>query len=190
MSYAKSEYEDVMKRSDSGWAKFGGSTQNFARVLQHLLNNQYIPSVVSLKRAIRELGIKRTDGKSATDDARELRAAAQANFDAVCAEAQRIPLTPEELQEFGSLSQLDLSRKYFAEEGDYFRIRYDLACRIHGFRPAQRFASVTAEQEDGETLQLTAAQYHAMPSNLVIQRLRTDLKFKQAVYTLIAKGLI
>jgi hypothetical protein len=29
-----------------------------------------------------------------------------------------------------------------------------------------------------------------MPSNLVAQRLRTDLKFKQAVYTLIAKGLI
>jgi hypothetical protein len=190
MSYTKSDYEGVMKRPDSGWAKYGGSTQNCARVLQHLLNNQYIPSVTSLNRTIRELGIKRTDGKSAADDAREMREAAQAHFDAVCAEAQRIPLSPEELREFGSLSQLDLSKKYFAEDGDYFRIRYDLACRIHGFRPARRFASVTAEQEDGEGLQLTAAQYHAIPANQVAQRLRTDLKFKQAVYVLLSQGKI
>ena len=61
-----------MKRPDSTWAEFV-STQNVARVLQHLLNKQYIPSVVSLKRAIRELGIKRTDGKTSADDVQEAR---------------------------------------------------------------------------------------------------------------------
>ena len=133
------DYEAVMRRPESGWAKYS-NTQNFEKTIRHLVTNQYIPSVVSLKRAIRELGIKRTDGKTSADDAREARAKAQADFDAVVAEAQRIPLSPEELRTFGALSQLDLSKKYFAEDGDYFRIRYDLACQIHGFKPAQRFA--------------------------------------------------
>jgi hypothetical protein len=102
---------------------------------------QYIPSIVSLNRAIRELGLRRVDGKTLADDQREIRAAAQANFDAVVAEAQRIPLSHEELQELASLSQLELSRKYFDENGDYFRIRYTMACQQFGFRPPLRFGN-------------------------------------------------
>jgi hypothetical protein len=137
--YKQSDYEAVMTRPESGWAKHG-SAQNFDKTIRHLVNNQYIPSVVSLKRAIRELGIKRTDGKTSADDAREARAKAQANFDAVVLEAQRIPLTPEELNQFGSLSARDLSRRFFDENNDYFRIRYTMACQQFGFRPPLRFA--------------------------------------------------
>jgi hypothetical protein len=152
MSYTAHDYEEIMKRPDSTWAKFV-STQNFTRVLQHLIKAQYIPSKVSLLRAIRELDIKRTDGKTAVDDQREFRAAAKANLDAVVSEIQRTPLTPEFVNEVASLSQLDLSRRYFADsiDGELFRIRYDRACKEFGFKPAARFASVTAEQDKGLT---------------------------------------
>jgi hypothetical protein len=186
--YTENDYTEILAKSTE-WPKYSNA-RAFDKVVKYLIDRQYIPSQVSLNRAIRELGIKRTDGKTSADDAREARAKAQAEFDAVCVEAQRIPLSNHELQEFGSLSQLDLSKKYFAEDGDYFRIRYDRACKEFGFRPAQRFGSVTAEQEDGEGLQLTAAEYNAMSSHLVTQKMRTDLKFKQAVYLLLASGRI
>jgi hypothetical protein len=140
--YNQNEYEEVMKRPESGWAKFGNAS-NFSKVIAHLMKGQYIPSIVSLNRAIRELGLRRIDGKTATDDQRELRAAVQANFDAVCDEVKRIPLTREFLEEISSLSQIDLSRRYFEDsvEGIIFRIKYDRACQEFGYRPPARFAS-------------------------------------------------
>jgi len=146
--YKQSDYEAVMKRPESGWANKYGSTQNFDKTIRHLVNGQYIPSIVSLNRAIKELGLRRTDGKTAADDAREARAEAQANLDSVVSEIQRTPLTLEFLNEVASLSQLDLSRRYFADsiDGELFRIRYDRACKEFGFKPAARFASVTADK--------------------------------------------
>jgi hypothetical protein len=187
--YTTSDYEAILAKSTE-WPKYGNPPA-FAKILKFLIDRQYIPSQVSLNRAIRELGLRRVDGKTSTDDAREARAAAQANLDAVVSEIQRTPLTHEFVNEVASLSQLDLSRRYFADsiDGELFRIRYDRACKEFGFRPAQRFASVTAEQ-DGEALELTAAEYNAMPSHLVTQKIRTDLKFKQAVYLLLASGRI
>jgi hypothetical protein len=137
--YKQSDYEAIMKRPESGWAKYG-STRNVDKTIRHLVNGQYIPSIISLNRAIRELGIKRTDGKTSADDAREARAKAQADFDAVVVEAQRIPLSSEELLEFGSLSRRDLSRRFFDENNDYFRIRYSKAMAEYGYREPQRFA--------------------------------------------------
>jgi hypothetical protein len=150
--YKQSDYEAIMKRPESGWAKHS-STQNFDKAIRHLVDRQYIPSVTSLNRTVRELALHRTDDKTAADDAREARAAAQANLDAVVSEIQRTPLTPEFVNEVASLSQLDLSRRYFADsiDGELFRIRYDRACKEFGFKPAARFASVTAEQDKGLT---------------------------------------
>jgi hypothetical protein len=187
--YKQSDYEAIMKRPESGWAKYG-STQNFDKTIRHLVNGQYIPSIVSLKRAIKELGLRRVDGGSIQSDALAAQAAAQKNFDNVVAEVQQIPLSQEEFREFGSLSQLELSRKYFAEDGDYFRIRYDLACRIHGFRPAQRFASVTAEQDDGQVLELTPSQYRAIPAQVTTRRYMQEPQFRRAVDALVKAGKI
>jgi hypothetical protein len=191
MSYNKSDYTVVMNRPDSEWTKYG-SAQNFEKVINHQLKNQFIPSKVSLLRAIKELGLRRVDGGSAASDARAAQAAAQKNFDDVCAEVKRIPLTPEFLSEIASLDQISLSRRYFEDstDGIIFRLRYDRACQEFGYRPAQRFAEVTAEQDDGEALELTPQAYHSMSANVIIQRLRTDAPFKRAVNALIAKGLI
>jgi hypothetical protein len=188
--YKENDYAAILAKSTE-WPKYGNPLA-FAKILKFLTEKQYIPSQVSLNRAIRELGLRRIDGKTSADDAREARAAAQANLDAVVSEIQRTPLTPEFVNEVASLGQLNLSCRYFADsiDGELFRIRYDRACKEFGFRPAQRFASVAAEQEASEALELTAAEYNAMPSHLVAQKMRTDLKFKQAVYLLLASGRI
>jgi hypothetical protein len=138
MSYKNQDYTEILAKSTE-WPKYSNA-QAFDKVVKYLVDRQYIPSQVSLNRAIKELGLRRVDGGSAESDKRAARARAQANFDAVCAEAQRIPLSPEELHEFGSLSQRDLSKKYFAEDGDFFRIRYQKAMAEYGYREPQRFA--------------------------------------------------
>jgi hypothetical protein len=144
--YTENDYTAILAKSTE-WPKYNNA-QASNKVVKYLIDRQYIPSQVSLNRAIKELGLRRVDGKTAADDKREARAAAEANLDAVVSEIQRTPLTPEFVNEVASLSQLDLSRRYFADsiDGELFRIRYDRACKEFGFRPAQRFASVTAEQ--------------------------------------------
>jgi hypothetical protein len=105
--YTKNDYTEVMSRSDGEWPKYGGNPLNVEKVINYQLKNQFIPSKVSLLRAIRELGIKRTDGGSIQSDALAAQAKAQKNFDNVVAEVQQIPLSQEEFREFGSLSQLE-----------------------------------------------------------------------------------
>jgi hypothetical protein len=189
--YRQSNYEEIMKRPESGWVKFGNAP-NFSKVIAHLMKGQYIPSVVSLNRAIKELGLRRVDGKTVADDAREMRAAAQKRFDDVCDEVKQMPLSRDFLEEISSLSQIDLSRRYFDDSapGIIFRLHYDRACQEFGYRPPARFASTTEEQDEGEVLELSPQAYHSMPANVIIQRLRTDEPFKRAVNALIAKGLI
>jgi hypothetical protein len=191
MSYTAQDYTEIMRRPQSGWTKFG-STPNFEKVINYQLKNQFTPSIASLNRAIKELGLRRVDGKTAADDQRELRAAAQASCDSVVDEVRRLPLTPEYFQEIGSLSQLDLSRMYFADDTDglIFRIKYDRAVKEFGFRPAQRFASITAEKNDGQVFELTPSQYRAIPAQVTTRRYMLEPAFKRSVDGLVRRGLI
>jgi hypothetical protein len=138
--YKREEYTNIMLSSaSSDWAKYQ-SSKHLELVIAHQMKGNFIPSRVSLLRAVRELGLKRTDGGSEAGDRRQAQINAQKNFDALVAEAQRIPLSPEELLEFGSLSARDLSRRFFDENNDYFRIRYTMACQQFGYRQPLQFA--------------------------------------------------
>jgi hypothetical protein len=136
--YTENDYKEILAKS-AEWPKYS-KAQAFDKILKFLTEKQYIPSQVSLNRAIKELGLRRVDGGSIQSDARAAKAAAQANFDAIVLEAQKSPLTPEELREFGSLSQRELSRRFFDENNDYFRLRYSKAMAEYGYREPQRFA--------------------------------------------------
>jgi hypothetical protein len=183
--YTKNDYTEVMSRSDS-WPKYGNPS-NFEKVLAHQLKHQFIPSKVSLLRAIKELGLRRVDGGSAASDQRAAEQLAQQRINDAVAQAQSIPLTNEEMQEFGSLSAQDLSRRY--EEDGWFRARYDIAIRTWGFRPPMRFAAVQTKDE-GEALELTPSQYRAIPAQVTTRRYMLEPAFKRSVDGLVRRGLI
>jgi hypothetical protein len=101
---------------------------------------QSLPTQVAARLAFDRLvangTIKRTDGKTDADDRAEAVTLAQANLDQVVAEVDAEPLKPGELEYFGSLSQRELSRLYFGEDGsavNEFAIRYAKSCREFGF---------------------------------------------------------
>jgi hypothetical protein len=79
--------------------------------------------------------LPRTDGKCEADDRAEAIAAAETHFNQVVAETDAPPLTAAEIQEFSSLGQEELSRRYWKDDGmNTFRVRYDRAVREHMFR--------------------------------------------------------
>jgi len=184
--YSKSDYTAVMSRPDSDWSKYGNAS-NFEKVINYQLKHQFIPSKISLLRAIKELGLRRVDGGSAASDQRAAEQQAQQRINDAVAQAQSIPLTNEEMQEFGSLSAQDLSRRY--EEDVWFRTRYDIAIRTWGFRPPMRFAAVQTN-DGGEALELTPSQYRAIPAQVTTRRYMQEPAFKRAVDELVRRGLI
>jgi hypothetical protein len=98
---------------------------------------------ITVARLIREGKLVRTDGRTEADDRAEAVAAAQANLEKVISEVDRAPLTPSEIQWFGSLNQRELSRLYYGEDGDgmtEFAVRYNRACREFGFVAPPRFS--------------------------------------------------
>jgi hypothetical protein len=183
--YSKSDYTAVMSRSDSGWPKYGNPS-SFEKVINHQLKHQFIPSKVSLLRAIKELGLRRVDGGSAASDQRAAEQQAQQRINEAVQQAQSIPLTNEEMLEFGSLSAQDLSRR--CEEDVWFRARYDIAIRTWGFRPPMRFAA--AQTDEGEALALSPAEYRAIPAQVTTRRYMQEPAFKRSVDELIRRGLI
>jgi hypothetical protein len=152
---------------------------------------QSLPTVVAARLAFDRLvanSLQRTDGKRDEDDHRAAVDRAQQNFDRVVQEVQASPLTADEQSYFGSLSQNDLSVKYWHNDGyNEFRVRYDLAHQQAGFRlPPRPTQEVVSEGGDYE---LTPAQYHALPASVLKQKIR-EPRFKAAVYRLIAEHKI
>jgi hypothetical protein len=153
-----------------------------------------LPTVTAAKitfdRLVANDSLLRTDGQSEEDDRRENVDRAQANLDKAISTAEAPPLTPSELQYFGSLSQRDLSAKYYGEDGsaiNEFAVRYRRACREFGFTIPGRFGDQAVA--DAREIQLTAAEYHAIPSDVLKVRMR-DPKWKAAIYRLIKAGQI
>jgi hypothetical protein len=154
---------------------------------------QSLPTVVTARLAFDRLvangTLQRTDGKSDRDDAQTNVSRAQKHLDETVAKVDAAPLTPSELEHFGSLSQRELSKLYYGPDGDAvceFAVRYRKAVREFGFVVPPKFGDQASV--DGE-IQLSAAEYHALPASVLKQRIR-DPKWKAAVYRLIKAGQI
>src|SRR5580704_12265313 len=134
MKYTAKDYTMEIVRNEN-WRKCF-SPANLNKLLDFLEERQWLPSQVSVDRALAELKFRRTDGGSTEKDQRAAISAAQKNLDAVIKEAATPPLTRDELAEFASLSAADLQSKYWGPDNDgitIFGIRYKLA-QQHGFR--------------------------------------------------------
>jgi hypothetical protein len=146
---------------------------------------------ICFNRLVANGQLARTDGKNEADDAAENYAAAEANLNAVISEVDSAPLSAAELEYFGSLSQRELSKLYYGEDGralDEFSIRYRRAAREHMFRIPERFQSAEASTAEGDVT-LSAREYNAMPSAELKRRLR-EPGFAAAVSKLIQRGEI
>jgi hypothetical protein len=190
MSFTGRDYQAELNLHNE-WRKYA-SIENEERILSFLQESQWIPSQTTINRAITHLELQRTDGRTAKDDARAIRADAQRNYDAAARRADQLPLTRQELDEFSRLSQADLTRLYWGEDGkatDFFSVRYRKASREFGYRIPEKPAPAEVENDDDDAVALTAAEYHALPAQVVLQRMRNP-KFKLAVMRLVKAGLI
>jgi hypothetical protein len=151
-----------------------------------------LPTVVAARlafdRCVANGTLQRTDGKGDRDDAQANVDRVQQNFDRVVQKVQASPLTADEQSYFGSLSQSDLSAKYWHNDGyNQFRFRYDLAHQQAGFRLPPRPSQGAVS--DGGDYELTPAEYYALPASVLKQKIR-EPRFKAAVYRLIAEHKI
>jgi hypothetical protein len=165
------------------------SPANLNTLLDFLIEKQWLPSQVTIDRALTQLQFARTDGGSARKDAADFRRKAQAQFDAACANAEAIPLTPQECAEFSALSFADLQRKYWSEDADFFRVRYGKAAKMFGYKIPAR-PQVAEEIDESKELKLSAAEYHSIPAQTTCRRLRTEPAFRRAVDRLVKMGAI
>jgi hypothetical protein len=155
-----------------------------------------LPTLVAARLAFDRLvangTLQRTDGKSDQDDAQANVSRAQKHLDETIAKVDAAPLTPGELEYFGSLGQRELSKLYYGPDGDAvcdFAVRYRKASREFGYRIPGRFGDQAVAVADAGDIQLTASEYHAIPSDVLKVRMR-DPRWKAAIYRLIKAGQI
>src|SRR5271154_6282407 len=120
--YSRKNYIDAVFAS-AEYKKYQSEASNKA-VVDFLQEQQWIPSNLTIDRAIARLDLPRTDGGSARKDANELHRAARIQFDGALAHADSLELTKAELDEFVSLSPAEVQQRWYAEDGDFFRVRY------------------------------------------------------------------
>lgn len=144
---------------------------------------------IAFERLVANGTLQRTDGKSEAHDRAQVVATAQSNLNKVVAEIDAPPLARNELEFFLSLSNRDLSDRYWGNDGyNDFKIRYDRAVREHMFRvPARPQAAEV--QDDGGEIGLTPEQYRAMSAAELQRRLR-EPRFKLSVMRLIKANAI
>jgi hypothetical protein len=184
--YRTKDYLSEITKNET-WPKCF-SQGNLNTLLDFLIEKQWLPSQVTINRALTELQFTRTDGGSARKDATEVRRKAQVQFDAACASADALPLTPEELAEFASLSFADLQRKYWSEDADFSRVRYGKAAKTFGYKIPPR-PQVEEEIDESKEIKLTATEYNATPAQTICRLLRNPA-YRRAVDRLIEAKLI
>jgi hypothetical protein len=190
---AASNYFSQDPEGKSNFLKFYSAT-----ILQQVTDEMQrttLPTItgarVTTAKLIRERKLIRTDGKTDADDRLEAIAVAEANLKVVIGEVDATPLSREELGYFSSLSQRELSQLYYGEDGsalNEFAIRYRRANREFMFQIPSRPAA-QQESEQGGDVELTAAQYHALPAAELQRRLRNP-QFAAAVERLAQRGEI
>ncbi len=185
--YSRKNYIDALFAS-AEYKKYQSEAANKS-IVDFLQEMQWIPSNLTIKRAIARLDPPRTDGGSDRKDANERQRAARAQLAGAIANAEALELTKDELDEFVSLSPDEVQRRYYAEDGDFFRARYGKASRLFGFRIPEAPAKEEATDEV-DPLPLDAKTYHSIPAQTVCRRLMSEPKFKRAVDRLIEAGAI
>lgn len=136
-------------------------------------------SVTAVDRAIRDLALKPLYAKE--DPAVELADDAKRRADATV-------LDQALARQLNQLSPSELAARYHSnDDGGYFRMVYDRAAPLWGFRiPAQ------PSRQSGTSvtpIPLTAKEYHSLPAAVVCRRLK-EPPFRAAVEKLISEGLI
>jgi hypothetical protein len=116
------------------WPRYHNA-KNLSLVVGLQKQMQWIPSQVSLERAIRQLGLQRTDNKIQRDDVIDAARAAEAAESAAerkAAQFAREPISHDEHALFAGLDQQSLSRHHGTTDadGELFRARYDEAVTI------------------------------------------------------------
>jgi hypothetical protein len=164
------------------------SPANLNTLLDFLIDKQWLPSQITINRALTQLQFTRTDGGSARKDATEVRRKAQSKFDAACANAEALPLTPTECAEFSALSFADLQAKYWSDDADFFRVRYGKASKIFGYKIPPR-PQVVEEIDESKEIKLTVAEYRSTPAQTVCRLLRNPA-YRRAVERLVKAGSI
>ncbi len=194
--YTKTQYQrafaDFQHHSPKTWPKYASATAE-ELLFSVLGRDQRIPSVTTIQLTIDALAktglLFRADGKTEEDDRKERVRIAQQDLDRTIQQVASKPLTVSEQEYFASLSYSDLASKYWANNGyNEFRVRYDLAHRQAGFRLPARPAEAEVVSEDG-AIELTAAEYHALPTDTLRQKLRSP-RFALAVRQLMKRGEI
>jgi hypothetical protein len=190
MIYTRKDYGAEIHKNAT-WNKVVSSA-NFEALMDFLLEHQWLPSQVTIDRALARLQFQRTDGGSAASDQRAAISVARKNLDEVIKEAGEPPLTRDELADFASLSATDLQSKYWGPDNDaitVFAIRYNKAAQQHGFRIPPR-PQVVEQIDDSRELRLSAAEYHATPAQTICRLLQTNPAYRRAVDRLVANGEI
>lgn len=195
MSYSAQQYDSAAKefllKNTALFTKY--NHPNLILWISDEMQKSSFPTLtaarIAFNRLVKSGAITRSDGKTEYDDNVAARNAAQASLDQVLSEVDAAPLTPSELEYFGSLSQKELSRLYWGEDNDgvtSFAVRYRKACVTFGFVIPPKFEQAVADTSE---FTLTAAEYNAMPASEVQRRLRQPA-FKMAVYKLMQERKI
>lgn len=189
--YKQKDYESALgdfKKNNAIEAAKYESEHSDATILAYLVQTQRLPTQTSIYVAIQEL-VRKGALFASPENLRTVRALAQKGLDAALANAERDPLTKDELDEFAGLSFADLQKRYWGDDlkaTDHFSARYRKAARQYGYRIPAR----PAVQEEGEAVSLTAEEFRRIPANVTVRRYRSEIGFKRAVDKLVAERKI
>jgi hypothetical protein len=162
ITFTRQNYINAVNAAGAEFVKFH-SAKNVADVLNLMQGSGWIPSAVSVMRAVRQLGLVRTDRKDARADAAEAQRKVETERQKLEAQNSARPLSPQELELFASM-ETTLAKNYWGDS--YFQSRYSKACREFGYRLPGRAAA----PDTGEILQLDAIAYRSIPANVVAKR--------------------
>jgi hypothetical protein len=140
--YSQKDYMQAINVS-ADWPKHNNPS-HLEALMGLLMAQQWIPSRVSVQRAIKQLKLRRTDGGSAERDNEKAVLAAQQNLERVIAAVDREPISNDFEEYAASLNPRELSRIYYGEDGDAineFAIRYRRLARERGYRIPDKFGA-------------------------------------------------
>jgi hypothetical protein len=183
ITFNRQNYIDAINAAGADFTKFT-SAKNVANVLNLMQESGWVPSVVSVFRAVRQLKLVRTDRKDAATDAQDAQRKSETAQRKLEGQYSAQPLSRQELELFASMDQATLAINFWSDA--YFQSRYQKASREHGYR----LPSKVAPPDTGEILELNAVQYRSIPAQVVAQRMMAQAPFRRAVEKLIAEGQI
>ena len=193
MNHTKHDYQRAFEKFKSlnpdMWRRY--ETPAAAELLLEYLVQQQQPAglvttELAIKTLVRQGLLIRVDSRTFEDDKQQALQKITAQIDAP-------DLTRSEVEYFQELSARDLETLYWADGGyNRFAVRYNKAVKTkpYGliFQVPGRPASTV--DDDVEAVALTAKEYHSMPANRIIQRIKSDPGFKKAIDNLIKAGQI